>query len=306
MKLIMRIDDVGYSHIHNLGSFDAIDRGIATSADVMMDCPGTVEALEFLRDRPWISVGWHAHFWGTPILPPEQVPSLIEEDRGRIRFRRDLIGAKDVVYEEIYAEVKAEIDRCVHILGRAPETGGSHIDTPLGRAMNAVSQEYGMKSGYETAAKFDPPNDFFPHFDDVKELETSRYDGPPVYLPNPESFMKLLWTDSLKEIMQYDPKRYFLEDPSRMLDYEDDDIVMFALHPGNVDYFVEFLGDRGIAANNYLLCRPIDTECLCSDEVKAWVRDHNVTLINFRDALYGTNDYQIHLKHIGSELYKGL
>ena len=52
MKLIIRIDDVGYSRAHNIGSFKAIDEGVATSADTMLDCPGTEEALEFLRIGP--------------------------------------------------------------------------------------------------------------------------------------------------------------------------------------------------------------------------------------------------------------
>ena len=64
MKLIIRIDDVGYTEVHNLGSWKAIEQGIATSADVMLDTPGTEDALRRLRDYPWISVGWHSHFWG--------------------------------------------------------------------------------------------------------------------------------------------------------------------------------------------------------------------------------------------------
>ena len=77
MKLIIRADDVGYTKIHNLGTFQTIDEGVVTSADVMLDCPGTVDALEQLKERPWISVGWHAHFWGAPVrrtCPPSTTP----------------------------------------------------------------------------------------------------------------------------------------------------------------------------------------------------------------------------------------
>lgn len=297
MKFIMRIDDVGYTHIHNLGSFEAIDRGIATSADVMMDCPGTVEALEFLRERPWISVGWHTHFWGSPVLPTEQVPSLIVEEAGRIRFRKDIIFSQEVVYEEIYAEAKAQIERCIRILGRAPDTGSGHMDTPFGNALKAVSREYGMKLGYEKTAKYDPPN-FFQRGED----------GPDafIYMINPEAGLNMMRYDTVKEALAYEPLRYFTEDPSHILDYGDDEVVMFALHPGNVDYFMEFQGDYGPGAPYYLLTRPIDTHCLCSEALRAWVRENNVELVNFHDALYGTRQYQVHLKHIGSDLYKGI
>ena len=80
MKLIVRIDDIGYTDINNMGSFLAIHEGIATAADVMLDTPGTEDALRRLKECPWISVGWHTHFWGSPVLPAEQVPSLIQEN----------------------------------------------------------------------------------------------------------------------------------------------------------------------------------------------------------------------------------
>lgn len=108
MKMIMRIDDVGYTHVHNLASFDAIDKGIATSADLMLDTPGTVEAMEFLRERPWISVGWHMHFWGSPVLPAEEVTTLLRENG---HFRKDITSAEDVSEVEAYAELRAEILR---------------------------------------------------------------------------------------------------------------------------------------------------------------------------------------------------
>lgn len=74
-KMIVRADDVGYTHVFNIGTFESIDNGIVTSADVMLESPGTVEALEFLRERPWLSIGWHSHFWFSPVLPVEQVQS---------------------------------------------------------------------------------------------------------------------------------------------------------------------------------------------------------------------------------------
>jgi hypothetical protein len=79
-KLIVRADDVGHSTVCNIGSFEAIENGVVTSADVMLDSPGTEDALERLKAFPWISVGWHMHMWGAPVLDPRQVPSLVEKD----------------------------------------------------------------------------------------------------------------------------------------------------------------------------------------------------------------------------------
>ena len=61
-KMIVRADDVGYSDVCNIGTFKSIEEGIVTSADIMPDAPGIVDALNRLKEMPWISIGWHSHF----------------------------------------------------------------------------------------------------------------------------------------------------------------------------------------------------------------------------------------------------
>ncbi len=302
MKFIMRIDDVGYSHIHNYGSFRAIDEGIATSADVMLECPGTVEALEFLRERPWISVGWHTHFWGSPVLPAEKVPSLVEVRKGEVRFKKELSRLEDVNENEIYEEMRAQIERCITVLGRTPDTGaGGHGKTPFSQTLLRISKEYGMPYDIFADAKHQPPSEFMKYLNIEPHEPTQGH----IYSANPESVLGLnSWkkreTMTVREAVSYDPWRYFLEDPANMLAYADDEYVFTALHPGNIDEYV-MSGGSNI---NYYLCRPIDTECLCSKEIHDWIKDNNVELCNFRDALYGTRSYQNHLRHVGSDLYR--
>ncbi len=97
MKMIIRADDVGFTDVCNIGTFETFDRGLSTSADMMLDCPGTEDALRRLRGYPWISVGWHGHMWGSPVLGKARVPSLVEHG-GPFdgRFRTDLRKAEDV------------------------------------------------------------------------------------------------------------------------------------------------------------------------------------------------------------------
>ena len=47
MKMIIRADDVGFTDVCNIGTFETFDKGLSTSADVMLECPGTVDS--FLR-----------------------------------------------------------------------------------------------------------------------------------------------------------------------------------------------------------------------------------------------------------------
>ena len=57
-KMVVRADDVGYTDVCNIGTFETITNGIVTSADIMLDAPGTEDALKRLKELPWISIGW--------------------------------------------------------------------------------------------------------------------------------------------------------------------------------------------------------------------------------------------------------
>ena len=107
MKLIVRADDVGYTKTHNDGTFKTLDEGITTSCDLMLDCPGLEDACERLRNYPWISIGWHTHFWGRPALDPSEVPSMVNEE-GRFKWRKDKKLVMEVNYEEALKECEAQ------------------------------------------------------------------------------------------------------------------------------------------------------------------------------------------------------
>lgn len=50
MKLVVRADDVGFSKVHNIGTFETPDHRIVTSVDVMLDVPGIENTLSRLRE----------------------------------------------------------------------------------------------------------------------------------------------------------------------------------------------------------------------------------------------------------------
>ena len=286
MKLIVRADDVGYSKVHNMGTFDSIDKGVVTSADVMLDCPGTVDALEQLRERPWISTGWHTHFWGAPVLDPKDVPTLYDPERRG--FRKNLTRLEDVDFDEALAECRAEMDRCVQILGKALDAGMAHGDTPMARAMNQVAEEYGLVTNFL-------PNPFAGE-------PAAGGKWPKIHMASGMTAYQALNTDSIKGITAYNPIAYYLEDQGGRLALGKDDIAMDVWHPGYVDYFVYQEGDYGPNALNYIAIRTVDVHALCSDEVKGWIKEHEIELVNLRDALFGRREYQNHLKVIGSDL----
>jgi predicted glycoside hydrolase/deacetylase ChbG (UPF0249 family) len=72
--MAVRADDIGHPEVFNIGFFEAIENGVATTADVMLDSPGTEDALELLTALPWISVEWHMHLRGASRTDPKKVP----------------------------------------------------------------------------------------------------------------------------------------------------------------------------------------------------------------------------------------
>jgi len=291
MKIITRIDDVGYSDVYNIGTFETIERGIATHADIMLDTPGTEDALIRLREFPWISLGWHTHFWGSPVLDPKDVPSLVISENGRIRFRKDLHTAEDVVFDEAVTECRAQIDRCLRISGRAPDTGGAHGNSTFALALKQVCDEYNIARDYTKSKQTNS-------FSKLSEKWASRN----IYMSDQSrDFKFLMSTDSITELDQYNPHGDICSDPKH-LDYGKDDYVIFVWHPGFMDYYCYRLGDPSPMTRNFVLLRMLDVESLCSSELKNWIRDNRLELSNLHDALFGTRQYQNHLKAIGSEL----
>ncbi|MBO5998857.1 MAG: hypothetical protein J6P87_04135, partial [Lachnospiraceae bacterium] len=108
--------------------------------------------------------------------------------------------------------------------------------------------------------------------------------------------------DTLSDAMAYDPVGHFLKNAPVLLQRPSDQTFFTAWHPGYVDAYVMYEGDRGVFAKNFLLTRPVDTEALCDRRMKDWVIENKVELVSMADAIYGTRTYQNHLRAIGSPL----
>ncbi len=322
-KMVVQADDVGFSEVCNIGSFRTVEEGVVTAMDVMLDCPGTVDALERLRNFPWISVGWHGHMWGSPVSDPKDVPSLVERG-GQFdgRFRLDLRNAADVNYDEALKELRAQLDRCIRILGKAPDTGGGYRgENAWSKAIAKVTDEYGLVSGYKSqpatpqwyvdhvVAARKRGEEWAQYYTETKPRPAQEADEKwagrkIVNVAGTTAYIELL-TDSVSAVeANYDPVLFYTEDRAGILKYPIDVIAEQSWHPGYVDYFVYRLGERGnrARAQQFVVGRVQDVQALCDDRLKNWIRENNIELINLRDALYGTSEYQNHLRIIGSDL----
>jgi predicted glycoside hydrolase/deacetylase ChbG (UPF0249 family) len=320
-KMIIRADDIGQSRVCNIGTFEAIEGGMISAADVMLDSPGTEDALERLRAYPWISIGWHMHMWGAPVLDAKLVPSLVEQD-GQFagRFRLNLAQLNDVVFDEAVLELRAQLNRCARILGKVPDTaGGGNPATPWGRAVKQVNDEFGIAYGF--SANQPTPANYQKKINDAQKAgeEWAKYypaqasPGSPadpkwasrkITSAGTSAFIDLL-TDSVAEVEKnYDAVKFYTEDRSGILKQPPDVITWQAWHPGYVDYYVYRLGERvnRARAQQFVVGRTQDVAAMRDPRLKNWIKSNRIELVNFRDALYGTRDFQNHLAAIGSDL----
>lgn len=130
--LIINCDDVGMCHSENMASFDALTKGVATSATVMMPCPWVPEVVEWRKQHPEADLGvhltltaeWGRYRWG-PLLGRELCPSLVD-DQGYMPRDNEPLWTK-VKADEAYRECQAQVEMAIR-LGLDP----THIDNHMG------------------------------------------------------------------------------------------------------------------------------------------------------------------------------
>lgn len=112
-RLVFNADDFGMSHEHNLGVLQAHESGSITAASLMMGEVGTEEAVAMARKTPTLAVGLHiALSDATPVLPPEQIRSLVD-DNGRFHKNESkllLASFTPSGRRQIRAEIRAQFD----------------------------------------------------------------------------------------------------------------------------------------------------------------------------------------------------
>jgi predicted glycoside hydrolase/deacetylase ChbG (UPF0249 family) len=112
MKIIINADDLGLCVGQNEGIKEAHTNGVVTSATLLVNGMGFDHALQMIRALPTLDVGVHLTLTlGTPVLPKDQVQSLVAETG--VFKRHDLTKPLGLDEREVYAEWRAQIEKAL-------------------------------------------------------------------------------------------------------------------------------------------------------------------------------------------------
>lgn len=108
-RLILNADDLGLSPEVNAAIEQAHREGVLTAASLMVGEPAAAEGVDLARRNPRLAIGLHLTLTdGTPTLPPERIPALVQANG---RFRDDMAGLGLVLAASraARAQLRAEI-----------------------------------------------------------------------------------------------------------------------------------------------------------------------------------------------------
>jgi len=160
-RLIVNADDFGLTAGVNRAILELHQAGVLTSTTLMANAGATAQAIELALAHPSLGVGCHVRLVdGEPILPPGQIPSLIDTRTGRLHaklgpFLQRLFTGR-IRASEIEAEAAAQMQS---LQSRGVQL--THIDThkhthmfpPVLRALLRAAKKAGV---YRIRNPFEP------------------------------------------------------------------------------------------------------------------------------------------------------
>lgn len=173
-RLIINVDDYGWSEGVNEAVCRLYDTGIVTSTSLMVAGPALRDGLERLERRPGLAVGLHVALVAAPsVLPPQGLRHIVDE-RGWLSARHAEAGLKYTLLPACRAELVRETAGQFHAFA-ALGLSWSHVDshrhfhlTPvLFREMLRHSRDYG-------ASGFRVPEDDWALYQSMDPVDAAR------------------------------------------------------------------------------------------------------------------------------------
>nr|WKN38192.1 polysaccharide deacetylase family protein [Tunicatimonas sp. TK19036] len=255
-RLIIRSDDMGFSHAANQAIIETCEQGITTSIEIMVPTPWFPEAVKMLREHPDLDVGVHltltSEWENVKWKPLTHAPSLTDE-RGYFYpmiWPNDNYGKDQALQpqnwklEEIERELRAQIEMAKREIPALSHVSGhmgcNRMDDRVDALVNKLAKEYGLDISLEAL-----------------EVQRASYKGPKATKEEKiSSFIAMLESLSPGTYLFVDHPAYDVPE------------VQAVYHIG----YTDVASDRqGV------------TDLLTSDEVKEAVKRLNIQLVSYAD-----------------------
>lgn len=267
MKLIVKGDDLGWTDGVNAGIEKAARDGILTAAGCMPNMPAAERGVKMLQKYPHVSIGQHTNVVvGRPCADPSLIPHMVEEDGTfhssryyRSQMKNITDGKSDVLpyYDEAVTEIRAQLTRFIEIAGQKPAYLEGHAipSMTFEKALKDIAEEEGII-----------------YIDMVHGGADQKYG---VYQPKDigTAAMAVFTAEDPYAQFRADVIRDIITDHFEVLSHE---IARLLFHPG-------FADAQLMSESSFNGIRTRDCMALCSDEVKQWVKDNHIELINYYD-----------------------
>jgi len=256
-KLIVRGDDMGFSHSGNEALIKTFEEGIETSIEVIVPSPWFPEAVKMLAEHPTVDVGIHlvltSEWDNVKWQPLTNAPSITNKDGyfypmiwPNKNYPGQALLENEFSVEEIEKEWRAQIELAKKLIPRLSHISGHMGCTGLNDEVAAMAKKLAIEYGIDI---------------DTQELGVLRtgYDGGPhaTFAEKKASF-----TTALNKL-------------------EKGKTYMFVEHPG-IDTpelrAISHIGYENVAAD-----RQGVTDLWTDEDIKALIKKKGIQLVSYKD-----------------------
>ncbi len=253
IQLIVRGDDMGFSHAANAACIQAYQEGILTTAEVIVPGPWFLDAVEMLNENPGLDVGvhlaltseWENYKWG----PVTNSPTLVD-DNGYFPTDNNGFFGLDPSPAEIEAELRKQIEMAVEHIPHV-----SHLSYHMGTAVannDIIAIVYGLSVEYNLPME---------PYGDIQYID--------------------MWNQPVDHKADYFAN--FLENLTPGL-------YVFICHPAlDNDETQAIIGLGQDAMVHMAEHRDTVTQIMCSENIRQIIDDHEIELISYMDTYLTSN-----------------
>jgi hypothetical protein len=276
-RLIVNADDYGRTAGVVEGILRAHQQGIVTSTTAMMNMPRIEEALRRAQGCLELGLGVHLVFsaW-RPLLPPEQIPSLVDMDGAFLNQRAIWARPEAIQRDELRAELTAQVERFRALTGRAPDHLDCHHFVHSHPLFFAVYVELAAQWGLPIRAPFPPEETLSQAAATVPLIEGLPFSEVRDMMRQDRALVRVSGVRHPDHFVGsfYGEEAVTLENLLAVLEGLDEGITELMCHPGLAD-------EQLLAESVYGWPREKELELLCHPRVRDKLDKLGIELVNF-------------------------